>query len=111
MLAGNNYHLTYCANVHPGESWEDASLQLKKNTPAIKQAVSPDKNFGLGLYLSDKASREILSGDRLNEFKMWLDAEGLYVFTMNGFPFGNFHDAVVKDHVYKPDWTTRARVE
>src|SRR5437762_1481267 len=107
MLTGNNYHLTYCANIHPSENWEEAFLQLKKYLPVIKQAVSPAKDFGVGLYLSNKASLEILIGSKLNEFKSWLQSEGLYVFTMNGFPYGNFHGEVVKENVYKPDWTTR----
>lgn len=63
------------------------------------------------MYLSDKASRQVLSGRRLAEFKSWLHSEGLYVFTMNGFPFGGFHADAVKENVYKPDWTTRERVE
>jgi len=111
MLTGNNYHLTYCANVHPGETWEETFLQLKKHLPEVKRAVSPGKNFGTGLYLSDLVSREILTRNNLPEFKSWLEAEGLYVFTMNGFPYGGFHGKVVKDAVYKPDWTSRERVE
>jgi hypothetical protein len=31
-------------------------------------------------------------------------------FTLNGFPYGDFHQAVVKHEVYKPDWTEEARV-
>ncbi|MEP1985696.1 MAG: metabolite traffic protein EboE [Maribacter dokdonensis] len=34
----------------------------------------------------------------------------LYVFTMNGFPYGNFHDERVKDLVHAPDWTTDDRL-
>jgi hypothetical protein len=30
---------------------------------------------------------------------------------MNGFPYGGFHDVVVKDQVHAPDWTTQARVD
>jgi len=111
MLIGKNYHLTYCANVHPGESWAEAFQQLKNHLPKIKASVSPQKPFGTGLYLSDKASREILSGAELENFKSWLDENGFYVFTMNGFPFGNFHGDVVKENVYKPDWTTGERVD
>ena len=111
MLTGNSHHLTYCANIHPAESWEEALLQLKNHIPKIKQVVSPESKFGVGLYLSDKASREILVGSHLNKFKSWLNKEGLYVFTMNGFPYGGFHGNVVKDNVYKPDWTTRERME
>jgi hypothetical protein len=33
----------------------------------------------------------------------------LFAFTLNGFPYGNFHAHVVKHAVYEPDWTTDAR--
>jgi len=36
--------------------------------------------------------------------------EGLYVFTINGFPYGNFHGGRVKDRVYQPDWRSEERV-
>src|SRR5690606_2033482 len=35
---------------------------------------------------------------------------GGYVFTMNGFPFGAFHDTRVKEDVHTPDWTTAERL-
>jgi hypothetical protein len=33
------------------------------------------------------------------------------VFTINGFPFGQFHGARVKEQVYRPDWTEPTRLE
>jgi hypothetical protein len=33
------------------------------------------------------------------------------VFTLNGFPHDDFHEDVVKDRVYRPDWTTVLRSE
>ena len=44
------------------------------------------------------------------KFKKWLDENGFYVFTMNGFPYGLFHQRKIKDDVHKPDWTTIERV-
>jgi hypothetical protein len=35
----------------------------------------------------------------------------LYVFTMNGFPYGAFHQTVVKDQVHAPDWCSPMRVD
>ncbi len=51
-----------------------------------------------------------MEDNRLMAFKKWLDSNGLYVFTMNGFPYGGFHHQVVKDDVHKPDWTTVERL-
>ena len=34
---------------------------------------------------------------------------GLYVFTINGFPYGPFHGQPVKAAVYRPDWREAER--
>lgn len=103
--------LTYCTNIHAGESWANHFAALKKNVPGIKAKISPDQNFGIGLRLSNEASVEILQGGKLDEFKQWLTQEHCYVFTMNGFPYGGFHNTVVKDQVHAPDWQTQDRVD
>ncbi|MFH5833600.1 metabolite traffic protein EboE [Halalkalibaculum sp. DA3122] len=113
MKLGNppNTHLTYCTNIHPGETWEEVFNQLKSNLPELKNRLSPEQSFGVGLRLSARAAEELLEGKRLDDFKSWLSDEDLYVFTMNGFPFGSFHGECVKDNVYKPDWTNQERLE
>ncbi len=110
MLISDKFHLTYCTNIHPGENWELTKDSLEEYIPQIKSKVAAKESFGVGLRLSDKASRELGTEEHLEIFKEWLDANGLYVFTMNGFPYGNFHDEKVKDLVHAPDWTTNERV-
>jgi hypothetical protein len=110
MQLTNHSHLTYCTNIHPGEDWAAHFAQLKQHVPAVKAQVSPDKPFGLGLRLSNKASLELSKEETLLTFKAWLQQENCYVFTMNGFPYGGFHHTVVKDEVHTPDWTTSDRV-
>ncbi|MBA2492532.1 MAG: metabolite traffic protein EboE [Gammaproteobacteria bacterium] len=105
------FHLTYCTNIHPGESWEAVFAGIERYVPGLKQRLSPQKPFGIGLRLSDLAARELLQGDALDGFKTWLGERGLYVFTINGFPYGGFHRQVVKDQVYAPDWRAAARVD
>ncbi|WNJ20609.1 metabolite traffic protein EboE [Pontibacter sp. G13] len=110
MQLDSPFQLTYCTNIHPGEHWDEVFQSLKTHTLPIKQSVAPDQPFGIGLRLSDLASREILAGDALTEFKAWLGEHDLYVFTMNGFPYGGFHHQRVKDEVHAPDWTTPERL-
>lgn len=111
MLVNNKFHLSYCTNIHPGSNWESTFTSLKENVPRIKAKVSTDTRFGLGLRLSNKASEELNTGDNFAIFKTWLSQHDLYVFTMNGFPYGNFHDERVKDDVHTPDWTTQKRLK
>lgn len=102
-------YLTYCTNIHAGESWNDHFAALRQNIPGIKKRISKDIPFGIGLRLSNQASLQ-LQGNELQIFKDWLKQEDCFVFTMNGFPYGGFHNTRVKDQVHAPDWTTPERV-
>ncbi|MGA0559977.1 metabolite traffic protein EboE [Larkinella sp. VNQ87] len=103
-------HLGYCTNIHAGEHWADHFIALQQAIPAIKQKLSPDAPFGIGLRLSNIASEELAQPERLHEFQQWLTDNDGYVFTMNGFPYGGFHRTRVKDQVHAPDWRTPERV-
>jgi sugar phosphate isomerase/epimerase len=110
VVVGDGLHLTYCTNIHPAVGWEAVQESLRAHAPALKARLSPDAPFGIGLRLSGAESSELLAGSRLADFRAWLDAEGLYVFTVNGFPHGTFHGRPVKADVHAPDWRTAERV-
>ena len=107
----NKSYLTYCTNIHSGESWEEHFSAIKEHFPIIKKQLSPNQSMGIGLRLSNTASLELLKDKNIENFKKWLIKEKGYVFTMNGFPYGDFHQTRVKDNVHSPDWTTNERVE
>ncbi|RYD76490.1 MAG: xylose isomerase [Sphingobacteriales bacterium] len=107
----NSAHLTFCTNIYAGESWAAHFSVLTDSFPVLKAALSPEQPMGIGLRLSNLASIEILEANHLHEFKKWLNDNGGYVFTMNGFPYGGFHHTRVKDQVHAPDWTTTERLE
>jgi len=102
--------LSYCTNIHPGESWVDTSASLKRHLPKVKGAVAPDKPFGVGLRLSAQAAEGLDTPDELAAFQDFLAAEDQFVFTINGFPYGAFHGTRVKEDVYQPDWRSEERI-
>lgn len=104
-------HLTYCSNIHPGETWAEVRAQIGAHLPRVKAELAPDRPFGIGLRLSSVAARSLSGRAAMHEFKNFLAAEGLYVFTINGFPYGEFHGKPVKEAVYLPDWRDEARLE
>lgn len=110
MLVGQNSHLSYCTNIHAGESWEAVLKSIETYCIPLKKKVSPNAPFGIGLRLSYQAASELASDDNLLQFKDWLSQNELYVFTINGFPYGNFHNEPVKDKVHLPDWTSHDRL-
>ena len=104
-------HLTYCSNIHAGETWDDHFATLKKHIPEVKEKLSPLERFGIGLRLSNIASLELIKPENLEAFRQWLHEHDCYVFTMNGFPYGGFHHTRVKDNVHAPDWLSQERID
>lgn len=110
-IGSSDRHLTYCTNIHPGESWEQVFENLQRYIAPLKAQLSPNAPFGIGLRLSNQAVQQLLEGENLPQFQHWLRQQHLYVFTLNGFPYGGFHRQVVKDQVYAPDWTHPDRLD
>ena len=111
MRLNHDIHLGYCTNIHRGESWEETWHGLKEHTLRVKDRVSNGKPYGIGLRLSAQAANELNQPGKLDEFRRWLDQNGCYVFTINGFPYGSFHGTRVKEQVFKPDWSTQERLD
>jgi hypothetical protein len=106
----NNLHFAYCTNIHRGDDWIETFASLEKYTLAVKERVSADRPYAIGLRLSDLASRQLSEPRTLDAFRRWLQQHHCYVFTINGFPFGQFHGTKVKERVYLPDWTHPERL-
>ena len=103
-------HLTYCLNIHPGESWADNFAAIKDKALAVKQRVAPDQWFGLGLRVAHFAAVQLASDPALvDEAREFFTAHQMYPFSINGFPYGRFHAGSVKEKVYAPDWRTPER--
>ena len=105
-----DFHLTYCTNIHPADGWENVRATLARYAPALRARFAPESAFGVGLRLSAKDARGLLAGNNLEEFRGFLEDQGLYVAIINGFPYGPFHGTPVKASVYAPDWRDPARV-
>ncbi len=110
MKLNHGLHLAYCTNIHRGENWAQTFQTLNDYTLAVRDKISPNQSYAIGLRLGDLASRELSDPTTLLNFRRWLDANHCYVFTINGFPFGKFHGGAVKENVYSPDWTTPERL-
>lgn len=111
MKVGERFHLTYCSNIHPGETWEQVSASLTDALPRVRALLGYHGPFAIGLRLSAQAARTLATGDALAKFRDFLRAGDYYVPTINGFPYGAFHGERVKERVYLPDWRDDARLE
>jgi hypothetical protein len=111
MKISNRFHLTYCSNIHPGETWAEVRRNLETYLPEVRQQLAVDGPFGIGLRLSAAAAEVLEQPDQLREFQEFLCSGNYYVFTINGFPYGMFHGTRVKENVYLPDWMEIRRLE
>ncbi len=111
MKLNDGIHLAYCTNVHRGENWAETFAALERHVLPVRRRVAAGQSYAIGLRLGQKAAAELAQPDTLLAFQRWLEQHDCYVFTINGFPYGSFHGTRVKEQVYAPDWSTRARVD
>lgn len=110
MKLRHGLHLAYCTNIHRGETWPETFATLKTHTLAVREKVCPQAPFAIGLRLSKHSVASLTDRTTRLEFLRWLEKHDCYVFTINGFPYGQFHGGRVKEQVYRPDWTTPERL-
>lgn len=111
MKVGGRFDLTYCSNIHTGETWDAVDAALRASLPRVRALTGAEGPFGIGLRLSAAAAAALDQPAALARFRAFLADGDYYVPTINGFPYGAFHGERVKERVYLPDWSDPKRVE
>lgn len=108
--------LSYCTNVHAGRSLAEVEAGLVEYAGHIRRRVGVP--VAAGLWLAAPVIRELREGAAggtpsagLKRLKNTLEQQHLACYTLNAFPYGDFHSTRVKDNVYLPDWTTAERFD
>ena len=108
----------YCTNVHAGRDLQTVletrnrfAVPVRQKLQAQSNSASESRSLGLGLWFSEISAREALQPSSLDKLKDFLSSQSLAVFTLNGFPQGDFHEPVVKHRVYLPTWYAPSRLE
>jgi sugar phosphate isomerase/epimerase len=107
--------LTYCTNVHPGETLVDVERSLDHFTVPlrarlVRSGIASAAAFPVGLWFSAATARELADAARRERFAAFLAERGLAAATLNCFPFGGFHAGAVKFEVYRPTWRDPRRL-
>jgi hypothetical protein len=100
----------YCTNVHAGADLAQTRANLEQYALAVRKRFRPAGKLGIGLWLSASSARQMLQQGRAQQWAGWFDQAGLEPFTFNGFPYGDFHQRVVKHQVYRPTWAEPGRL-
>jgi sugar phosphate isomerase/epimerase len=106
-----SYQITYCTNVHPGETLDDLHRILATEVESVKAIVAPDTAMGAGLRLGNTVVRQLTDApEALARLARLCEEQEYEVFTANGFPYGDFAAEVIKSDVYKPAWHFEDRI-
>ena len=101
--------LSYCTNVHPGQTVAAVEEGLDRYTTNVAKAFGHP--LAAGLWLAKPVVEELLATpEGVRRFAAGLARRGLTCHTLNAFPFGDFHSTRVKEKVYVPDWSTHDRL-
>lgn len=115
MRLTSGQQLGYCTNVHPYEDLTGLVAALESGAAPLRERLvragrlAPDAPLGVGLWLPARVAAQV-AHDPL-PLRRRLDALRLSCFTVNAFPYGDFHGARVKDAVFRPTWAERSRLD
>lgn len=102
--------LSYCTNVHPGQTI--AEIDAGRDRYTVKVQHQLERPLAAGLWLAQPVVAELQSApESLPAFVERLQQRDLACYTLNAFPYGDFHSERVKENVYIPDWTTPERLQ
>ena len=101
--------LSYCTNVHPAQTVAEVLDGLNSHTAsALHEFNQP---MAAGLWLARSVVHELLDHrGALDELGQTLWQHDLSCYTLNTFPYGDFHSDRVKENVYLPDWASEDRL-
>ncbi len=99
--------LVYCSNVHPGTDLAAILANLACPVRAVRERRGLDR-MGAGLWLPADSARRL--GADPAPLAEALATNGIALFTLNGFPQGDFHLDRVKELVYAPAWDSPERL-
>ncbi|MGI9441063.1 MAG: metabolite traffic protein EboE [Rubripirellula sp.] len=98
----------YCTNVHAGVDLASICSNLEEFAIPARDASGSDE-LGVGLWIPAQAAGELSDG--VDRFSKFLSERRLRAFTINGFPYDNFHQPIVKRGVYSPEWWQPERLD
>ncbi|KAA1258756.1 hypothetical protein LF1_12790 [Rubripirellula obstinata] len=106
MISPTKWTTGYCTNVHAGTDMASIRENLDRYAGAARMGAGLD-SLGVGLWLPASAAKELAAS--VGPFKEFLAQRSLTPYTINGFPYDNFHQDVVKQTVYRPGWWEPSR--
>jgi hypothetical protein len=109
----NNLNLCYCLNAFnlPTLENEKKFSKIHNCFNKVRNSINFNECFALGLWTNAKFIDQCKYHGFLDYIKKFLKEYNYSVFTLNAFPYGEFHNIKVKEKVYRPDWRDQKRLD
>ncbi len=101
--------LGYCTNIHAGTEVPQICDNLQNISAEVARRRRADGRLGVGLWIPQPAC-VTLRRHGMPPLVNVLSKNKLLAYTINGFPYHDFHKERVKHDVYLPTWWTDQRV-
>jgi sugar phosphate isomerase/epimerase len=103
--------LTYCTNVHPGESAAEVLAVLGGPVARVAAAVGEGRPFPVGAWWSERFVAEARACSAVRDaLRARLIESRLAIASVNVFPMAGFHAEGLKTAVYSPGWEREERL-
>jgi len=101
--------LGYCSNVHPAHDLAGLRSSIERHFQGVRRLRGLARQDS-GLWICARAAAELQQPAARAQFLDLLHDTGLRLTSLNGFPYGRFHEGAVKAEVYLPDWSMPERL-
>lgn len=105
MLINKKYIITYCSNIFKTKSFEKLISNIKKYTDELK-----NNKKNISLCLSKALLNDIIKKNNIKKIILLQKDKQIYISSINGFVYQDFHKKYIKEKIYLPDWTSKYRL-
>lgn len=99
----------YCSNVHPTRDLAGLSASIEQHFQGVRTLRGLQEQDS-GLWICARAAEQLQDASARAQFLTLLHTCGVRLTSLNGFPYGEFHQGAVKAEVYLPDWADPQRL-
>lgn len=99
----------YCSNVHPTRDLAGLRASINQHFQGVRSLRGLNEQDS-GLWICAHAAAQLQQASARTQFMQLLKQSGLRLTSLNGFPYGEFHQGAVKAEVYLPNWADPQRL-
>lgn len=99
----HKYIITYCSNIFKNNN----GTQLLNSLNKYKKEFKSYKD--ISICVSNNIINELNEKKNLNKILTWKKINKKNIPLINGFVYKNFHQNLIKENIYYPDWTKKER--